>query len=98
MTQPPSVRERSLLLGYQIPAEPSRYRVSIWRRLRRYGATPLHRALFVLPDTPLNRLRLADMAHDIENWGGHAWMFVADPLAQPSSRGEPARSKKRRTR
>ncbi|HUZ80305.1 MAG TPA: Chromate resistance protein ChrB [Thermoplasmata archaeon] len=61
--------------------EPSRYRVSVWRRLRRIGAVPLHRALFVLPDSPLNRLRVADIAHDIENWGGHAWIFLATPLA-----------------
>jgi len=34
-----------------------------------------------MADTPLNRLRVADMAHDIENWGGHAWVFLATPLA-----------------
>jgi ChrB-like protein len=81
LNRPRPVRKPALLLGYQLPAEPTRYRVSIWRDLRRIGAIPLHRALFIIVDTPLNRLRAADMVHDIENWGGHAWVFVGTPLA-----------------
>jgi Protein ChrB, N-terminal len=93
VTRTPPPAEASLLLGYQLPAEPSRYRVSVWRRLRRIGATPLHRALFVVADSPLNRLRVADMAHDIENWGGHAWVFVATLLSGAASTVAPPRPK-----
>ncbi|MHB1435521.1 MAG: Chromate resistance protein ChrB [Thermoplasmata archaeon] len=95
MIQSPSALDRALLLGYRLPAEPSRYRVSVWRRLRRMGASPLHRALFLLPDSPLNRLRVADIAHDIENWGGRAWVFLGVPMAGAGARAAPIRSKRR---
>ncbi len=98
MTRSPAGRPRSLLLGYRLPTEPSRYRVSVWRRLRRIGATPLHRALFVVRDTSLNRLRLGDLAHDIENWGGLAWVFLATPLARVTTPAAPPRSRGRRRR
>ena len=76
--------ERQVLLVFRLPENPSRYRVSVWRRLKRAGARVVHRSLFVLPDTPLNRLRAADLAHDVENWGGTAWVFVGDSLVIPS--------------
>ncbi len=79
--------ERQLLLVFRLPENPSRYRVSVWRRLKRAGARVVRRSLFLLPDTPLNRLRAADLAHDVENWGGTAWIFAGDPLAFPSLRG-----------
>ncbi len=70
---------------FRLPANPSRYRVSVWRRLKRAGAQALHRALFVLPDTPLNRLIASDLAHDVENWGGAARVFLAAQLTLPTA-------------
>ncbi len=67
---------RVLVLLYTLPANPSRYRVAVWRRLRRLGAVLVHRSAFLLPDTPLNRLRAAEIAHDVENWGGRARVFA----------------------
>lgn len=78
--------ERQLLLVFRLPENPSRYRVSVWRRLKRAGARVVRRSLFLLPDTSLNRLRTADLAHDVESWGGTAWVFAGDPLATPSPR------------
>lgn len=69
-----------LLLSYRLPERPSRYRVAVWRSLKRAGAEAVHRALFVLPDTELNRLRAIEIAHDVENGGGQAWMWVGSPL------------------
>lgn len=89
---------------FHLHENPSRYRVSVWRRLKRAGALAIHRALFVLPDTPLNRLRAADLAHDVENWGGTAWVFAADSLAMPSpkahqtARADVARSRRAKRR
>ena len=76
--------ERQLLLVFRLPENPSRYRVSVWRRLKRSGARVVRRSLFLLPDTPLNRLRAVDLAHDVENWGGTAWVYAGDPLTIPS--------------
>jgi hypothetical protein len=56
--------------------------------LKAAGAQVVRRALFVLPDTPLNRLRAADLAHDVENWGGEAWIF-AGSLITPIPRPKP---------
>ncbi len=78
--------KRQLLLVFRLPENPSRYRVSVWRRLKRAGARVVRRSLFLLPDTPLNRLRAADLEHDVDNWGGTARVFAGDPLATPSPR------------
>lgn len=74
---------RHLLLVFRLPENPSRYRVSVWRRLRRFGARAVHRAVFLLPDTPLNRLRAGDLAHDVEMWGGLALIFAGSELVFP---------------
>ncbi len=82
---PPQV----LLLAYQLPDHPSRYRVNVWRRLQRAGAKAVHRALFTLEDTSLNRLIALDLAHDVENWGGSAWMYLGrslEPAAAPQEK------------
>ena len=82
-----------LVLTFRLPETPSRYRVSVWRRLRRAGATVVHRALFTLPDTPLNRLRALDIAHDVETWGGSAWMFLGESLDRERRTHSSPRSK-----
>ncbi len=81
MSPPKPTGQRQLLLVFRLPENPSRYRVSVWRRLRRFGARVVHRAVFLLPDTPLNRLRAGDLAHDVENWGGTASIFTGSELA-----------------
>ncbi len=40
-----------LLLAYTLPPEPSRMRVSIWRRLRKLGAVYMEEGFWVLPNT-----------------------------------------------
>lgn len=87
---------RVLLLAYRLPENPSRYRVSIWRRLRQAGALAVHRALFTLEDTPLNRLRALDLAHDVENWGGEAWMFIGESLNTAGKEASAGSSQPRR--
>jgi hypothetical protein len=80
MTRRPPAPTRFLMLSFRLPENPSRYRVSVWRRLKRAGARPVHRALFSLPDTPLNRLRALDIAHDVETWGGAVWLFLGQAM------------------
>lgn len=86
-----------LLLVFRLPENPSRYRVSVWRRLKRMQARSIHRTLFVLPDTPLNRLRSGDLAHDVENWGGSTWIFSGTVVssARPKASGSAVPSKPR---
>lgn len=39
----------------QVPSEPSRHRVAVWRELRRFGAVPLGQGAWTAPDVPLCR-------------------------------------------
>lgn len=43
---------RWLVLAVRVPAEPSRYRVAVWRELRRAGAVPLGQGCWAVPDVP----------------------------------------------
>jgi ChrB-like protein len=44
-----------LVLLVKMPAEPARYRMALWRELRRSGAVPLGQATWALPDLPAVR-------------------------------------------
>ncbi len=46
------IDERWLLILVQVPAQPSRHRVAVWRELRRTGAVPLSPGTWVLPAHP----------------------------------------------
>lgn len=40
------------MLVVRVPAEPSRYRVAVWRELRRTGAVPLGQGCWAVPEVP----------------------------------------------
>jgi hypothetical protein len=69
-----------LVLAYTLPAEPSRLRVSIWRRLRKIGAIYLDEGVWVLPNTDALSDEVRNMLRDIENFGGTASAFTARDL------------------
>jgi DNA-binding transcriptional regulator PaaX len=66
-----------LVLAYSLPAEPSRLRVSIWRRLRRLGAIYLNEGFWVLPNTPPMTQEVARVVKEIEGFKGMASVFVS---------------------
>ena len=39
----------------QVPSEPSRHRVAVWRELRRFGAVPVGQGTWTVPDVPVCR-------------------------------------------
>ncbi|MGI3779440.1 MAG: Chromate resistance protein ChrB [Janthinobacterium lividum] len=49
------VSRRWLVLLVKVPAEPARYRMALWRELRRSGAVPLGQAVWAVPDLPAVR-------------------------------------------
>ena len=49
------MRRRWLVLLAKVPAEPARYRMALWRELRRSGAIPLGQAVWAVPDLPAVR-------------------------------------------
>ncbi len=71
-----------LLLTYNLPSEPSRNRVSVWRQLRRTGAVNFQQSLWVLPDQEQARAYFGDLAREIETLGGQATMLRVSSLTE----------------
>ncbi len=44
-----------LVMLVQVPSEPSRHRVAVWRELRRCGAVPVGQGAWTAPDVPVCR-------------------------------------------
>ncbi len=71
---------RWLLLVHQLPAEPSKLRVKIWRRLRNVGAVLVKNSVYVLPHNSETREDLEWIRGEIVTQGGEAVVFTADAL------------------
>ena len=66
-----------LLLAYSLPKEPSRYRVSVWRRLRKLGAIYLSEGFWVLPNLDSLKPDLESVIKEVQSSGGTASAFVS---------------------
>lgn len=64
-----------LLLTYKVPAEPTKIRVGIWRRIRSLGAVYLQNSICILPFTTEHQRQLRMVQSDIEQAGGEAVIF-----------------------
>lgn len=73
-----------LLLIHQLPPEPAYLRVKLRRRLRRLGAVPLKKSVFVLPDTEPNLEDFQWLAKEIVGDGGEAIICSATFLSGAS--------------
>lgn len=69
-----------LLLTYKVPAEPSKVRVGIWRRIRGMGAVYLQNSICVLPTSSEHQRQLRMVQSDIEQAGGEAVIFETQAL------------------
>lgn len=69
-----------LLLTYKVPAEPTKIRVGIWRRIRSLGAVYLQNSICVLPLTAEHQRQLRMVQSDIEQVGGEAVIFETQAL------------------
>jgi hypothetical protein len=64
-----------LLLTYKVPAEPSKVRVAIWRRIRGLGAVYLQNSICVLPTNTEHQRQFRMVQSEIERAGGEAVIF-----------------------
>lgn len=71
---------RWLLLIYKIPAEPSRHRVAVWRRLKQAGAVYLQSSACILPESPASRRFFETLAGEIDEARGESLLLLADSL------------------
>src|SRR5262249_33043743 len=73
-----------ILLVYRIPAQPSRLRLWIWRKLQRMGALYLQNAVCLLPNRPELAENMQYVADAIEEMGGACHLFSASTVLPES--------------
>ncbi len=61
-----------VLLLYGLPTRNSAERVSLWRKLKRFGALPLKTSAYILPDEPVHYERFHNLAQAVRANGGEA--------------------------
>src|SRR5438552_3294931 len=64
-----------LLLLYALPTRRNAARVSLWRKLRKFGAVQLKTSGYVLPDDPVQYERCQWLAKQIQDAGGEATLM-----------------------
>ena len=64
-----------LLLLYGLPTKHSAERVSLWRKLRKFGALQLKTSAYVLPDEPVHFERFQWLAKQVRDDGGDATLI-----------------------
>ncbi len=70
---------RWLILIYQLPREPSRHRVAVWRKLKTLGALYLQDGAAALPEDAVTREQLEWLQLRIKEAGGEATLWEAVP-------------------
>lgn len=75
-----AVQNDWVAINYTLPREPSRARVSVWRKLRKAGAVNILQSMWILPASEENRRALEEIKGDVAQDGGEAFLieFTAD--------------------
>lgn len=63
-----------LIINYNLPTKPSKYRVAIWRSLKKLGAVNIQQSMWVLPQNEFNYRALQKISAIIENNNGQAFL------------------------
>lgn len=66
-----------LMISYTLPREPSRVRVSIWRKLKKIGAVNIQQSLWILPLSEENESVFRGIEKEVEKSGGEAVLFYS---------------------
>ena len=72
-------KTRWLILIYQLPREPSRHRVAVWRKLKALGALYLQDGAAALPEDAVTREQLEWLQLRVREAGGEATLWEALP-------------------
>jgi DNA-binding transcriptional regulator PaaX len=79
MDAPVRGKARWLILVYQLPREPSRHRVAVWRKLKSLGALYLQDGTATLPEDAKTREQLEWLQLRVREAGGEATLWEAVP-------------------
>jgi hypothetical protein len=72
-------RTRWVILVYQLPREPSRHRVAVWRKLKDLGALYLQDGVAALPEDAVTREQLEWLQLRVREAGGEATLWEGRP-------------------
>jgi hypothetical protein len=75
-----------VLLSYRLPREPSTPRIALWRRLKKLGALQIGDGLSALPLDERTREQFDWLASDVEQNGGEAVVWIAEPGSKSERR------------
>ena len=75
-----------MLVLVQLPSEPSRHRVAVWRELRKAGAVPVSPGTWTLPAGPAFQPGLDRAAELCHNGGGNFAVIDASPRDEAATR------------
>lgn len=64
-----------LAINYNLPTEPSRHRVAIWRKLKKLGAVNVQQSMWLLPNSGENYDALQKISQDIESNNGETLLM-----------------------
>lgn len=62
-------------LGYNVPINPSKNRVYVWRKLKEFGAEYFKQGVAVLPRSPQSLAKFGALAQKIRDMGGDATLI-----------------------
>ena len=77
----PGAETRWLLLVYKIPAEPTRLRAGVWRKIRGLGAIYLQNSVAALPASSAAERSLRLLRNEIVEMGGTAYLLESEALS-----------------
>lgn len=64
-----------IVINYTLPREPSRVRVSLWRRLKKIGAVNIQQSMWILPLTDENYDLLNEIKNEVSQNNGEAFVM-----------------------
>ena len=67
--------KRWLVISYNLPTEPSRHRVAVWRALKKLGVVNIQQSMWVLPYNDKNYAALLRISEEIELNQGEALLM-----------------------
>ena len=74
-----------LILVYKVPPEPSRYRLSVWRKLKAQGAIYLQNGVAALPADARTERVMRGLVHDIRTVEGTAYLVQGRAIGDASA-------------
>lgn len=69
-----------IILIYKVPAEPSRYRSTIWRKVKASGAVYLQNSICILPFNSETERQFRSLRKKIFEFGGEGYLFKGAAL------------------